>query len=78
MRTYLTGVTATYLGGARIRFLCPAGHETVRDYGQGPADDRLSDMEALRVALFWDDRIRLPFTCRKCRSDQARLRLTRT
>jgi hypothetical protein len=66
MKTYTTGVTAVHLGGSRIRFTCPLGHETVRDYSQGPAEERLNEIGALRLALMWDDRIRLPFTCRKC------------
>ncbi len=66
MKTFTTGVRAAHLGGSRIRFTCPHGHETVRDYSQGPADERLTELAALRLALMWDDRIRLPFTCRKC------------
>lgn len=66
MKTYTSGVSAVHLGGSRIRFTCPLGHETVRDYSQGRAEERLSEMAALRLALMWDDRIRLPFTCRKC------------
>jgi hypothetical protein len=67
MKTYTTGVTAMHLGGARIRFTCPLGHETVRDYSQAPLGERLSETAALRFALMWDDRIRIPFTCRKCK-----------
>ncbi len=72
MKRYQTGVTATYLGGSRIRFTCPHGHETVRDYSQGPADQRLSASQAQRLAFMWDDRIRIPFTCRKCPSPRSR------
>lgn len=66
MKTYTTGVAAVHLGGSRIRFTCPEGHETVKDYSQGPAEERLTELAALRLAMMWDDRIRVPFTCRKC------------
>ncbi|HSK08051.1 MAG TPA: hypothetical protein VK911_00625 [Vicinamibacterales bacterium] len=66
MRTHRSGVTAHYLGGARIRFTCPEGHDTVRDYSKGPAGHRLSEAGAHRLATAWDDRIRAPFICRKC------------
>ena len=67
MRTFLTDVTAVHLGGSRIRFTCPLGHETVRDYGRGPVAERLTEAAAHRFALMWGDRIRIPFVCRKCR-----------
>jgi Fe-S-cluster-containing hydrogenase component 2 len=67
MRTYLTGVAAAHLGGCRIRYTCPLGHETVRDYARGPAAERLSEAAAHRLAIMWGDRIRIPFTCRKCK-----------
>jgi hypothetical protein len=67
MRTFMSGVTAVHLGGSRVRFTCPLGHETVRDYSQGPKAERLSERAAIRFAMMWDDRIRIPFTCRKCR-----------
>ena len=72
MRTYYTGVTATHLGGARIRYTCPRGHDTVRDYGRGPAHQRLTEAAAHRLALMWDDRIVIPFVCRKCASAERR------
>lgn len=66
MRTYYSGVNATHLGGARIRYTCPRGHETVRDYARGPAHQRLTEAAAHRLAIMWDDRIVIPFVCRKC------------
>jgi hypothetical protein len=66
MRTHRSGVTAHYLGGARIQFTCPEGHDTVRDYSKGPPGQRLSEAGAHRLAIAWDDRIRAPFICRKC------------
>ncbi len=74
MKTYTTGVRAAHLGGSRIRFTCPVGHETVKDYSQGPKAQRLTEAAALRLVLMWDDRIRIPFTCRKCRSGRRRQR----
>jgi hypothetical protein len=72
MRTYASGVTAVHLGGSRVRFTCPLGHETVKDYNQGPPDERLSEWAAARLALMWHDRIRIPFRCRKCRPSRRR------
>lgn len=74
MKTYTTGVSAVHLGGSRIRFTCPQGHETVKDYSQGPKPQRLSEAAALRLVLMWDDRIRIPFTCRKCEPARRRQR----
>lgn len=72
MKTYRAGVNALYLGGARIRFTCPGGHHTVRDYGKGPKHHRLTEAAAHRLAMMWDDRIRAPFVCRKCPSEPRR------
>ncbi len=77
MRVYRAGVTAFYLGGSRIQFRCPNGHETVRDYSLGPRAARLTEVMAHRVAMMWDEHIRIPFICRKCppqrpRASQAR------
>ncbi len=74
MKTYTTGVRAAHLGGSRIRFTCPLGHETVKDYSRAPKAERLSEAAALRLVLMWDDRIRIPFTCRKCGSSRRRHR----
>ncbi len=74
MKVHRSGVTALYLGGARVRFTCPAGHDTVRDYSQGPPDRRLSEAGAHRLATMWDDRIVAPFLCRKCPTEKRRRR----
>jgi len=66
MKVHRSGVTALYLGGARVQFTCPEGHDTVRDYSQGPLDRRLTEVGAHRLAMMWDDRIVAPFACRKC------------
>ncbi len=67
MKTFATGVSAVHLGGSRIRFTCPLGHETVKDYSRGAASERLSESAAHRLALMWGIRIHIPFTCHKCR-----------
>ena len=72
MKVYRSGVTALYLGGARVRFTCPEGHDTVRDYSQGPMEHRLSEAGAHRLATAWHDRIVAPFACRKCPTERRR------
>ncbi len=75
MKTYTAGVTAVHLGGSRIRFTCPQGHETVRDFSRGHPSERMTEAAALRFAMMWAERIVIPFTCRKCR--RAKKRATR-
>lgn len=77
MKTYTDGVSAVHLGGSRIRFTCPEGHETVRDFSQGAPGERLTEAGAERLALMWNDRIRIPFTCRKCPRTRSRKRGSR-
>jgi hypothetical protein len=72
MKVHRSGVTALYIGGARVRFMCPSGHETVRDYSQGPAERRLTDAGAHRLAVMWDDQIVARFVCRKCPTEPRR------
>ncbi len=65
---YREGVQVDYLGGTRVKFTCPKGHEEIKDFSKGPVSKRISETAVKMFIPYWKDRISI--TCKKCQKER--------
>ena len=58
--------TAEHCGGCRVRFTCPAGHVSNRDYSKGPIPKRISETAIRMLVKYWNGNGGTAYQCKKC------------
>jgi hypothetical protein len=61
---YTQGVTVERVGATVVKFTCPRGHTSTKDFSKGKLSARLGVGGVNKMMAWWNDRI--TYDCKRC------------